>query len=484
MKVGVKAFTEVINKISNITSGDKQVPGVLLDLSENQLDICYSDGHKSFTQRVEVQTEEGDKLGKIVVDFAQLQRAVATCQPYGKIVVTDISITYGENTITLSVEQVYKEVGEDGNITKEQKVAEKKIDLAWKEPDADMRAAILTRMDYNSIFESDTKPDEYKKDELIEALNKTSTEKSKVVYFSGKTQSVFVQNQAHLTAVPISKVKELTDEEKDAIRGELTEAGTFTDEAYAKAINDEENRIHYSLAMDTKNARIITSVFNSIEADTIYVVSKDKFISMYVDTDTEHIGFWFEMAMASKAHTGAFERYNSLKYSSYQVLFLKDVLVDSVESALKATSSEKVALQFLETEDGIVLMLNASSSQKSIADSYKVIPDNIVDPTKDLISKSFNVSLQVISDMLKQLKTDFVALDFDCGENGVNCIRLAEVDYPKIEEEFKKAREKTKELCAQQAIPFDPASTPTPVELKLEYRIRVIKTRQFTMLAK
>ena len=47
---------------------------------------------------------------------------------------------------------------------------------------------------------------------------------------------------------------------------------------YAKAINDEENRIHYSLAMDTKNAKIITSVFNSIEADTIYVVSKDKFI--------------------------------------------------------------------------------------------------------------------------------------------------------------------------------------------------------------
>ena len=53
-----------------------------------------------------------------------------------------------------------------------------------------------------------------------------------------------------------------------------------------------------------------------------------------------------------------------------------------------------------------------------------------------------------------------------------------------MKEEFAKAREKTKELCAQQAIPFDPASTPTPVELKLEYRIRVINTKQFTMLAK
>ena len=482
MKVAVKAITEVVNKISNITSGDKQVPGVLFSLSENQLDVCYSDGHKSYIQRVVVTTEEGDRLGQVVIDFAQLQRAISNCQPYGRVAVDEINIKYNEGTLSISAEQEYVYVENDNEVR--QKAGTKKMDIPWKEPGADMRASILTRMNYESIFESDTKPDEYKKDELIEALNKASSEKNKIIYFSGKTQSIFVQNQAHLTAIPISKLKELTDEDCDTIRGELTEAGTFTDEAYTKAVNDEMNRIDYSLAINTQNAKAITSVFNGISADTIYVVSKDKFVSMYVDTEDEHVGFWFEMAIASKAHTGAFERYNSLGYKSYQTLFLKDVITNAVESALKATSSEKVSLKFEETEDGKALVVNASSSQKSISDVYNVVAMEITDPTNDIMSKVFNVSLQVVADMLKQLKTDLVALDFDCGENGVTCIRISEVDNNKRIEARGNARKKTEELCAQQAIPFDPASTPTPVELVLGCRDEMIVAKQFTMLAK
>jgi len=484
MRVAVKAITDIINKISNITSGDKQIPGVMFNLSENQLDVCYSDGHKSFVQRLGVTTEETDRIGQIVVDFSQLQRAIMNCQPYGRVSVDEIVITYNESTLNISAEQVYVYTdGADGTEVR-QKAGNKRMDIPWKEPGADMRASILTRMDYESIFESDTTPDEYSKDELIDALNKTSPEKGKVIYFSGKTQSIFVQNQAHLTAIPISKLKELTSEDLDTIRGEMTDAGTFTDEAYAKAINDAQNRIHYSLAINTQTAKAITSVFNGISAETIYVVSKDKFVSMYVDTDTEHIGFWFEMAIASKAHTGAFERYNSLGYRSYQTLFLREVITNAVESALKATSSEKVAMQFVETEDGISVTLNASSSQKSISDVYNVVAREVTDPTKDLLSKSFNVSLQVIDDMLKQLKTDLVAFDFDCGENGVTCVRISEIDTEKRREARMAAREKTKELCAQQAIQFDPNSTPTPVELVLDCRKDMIVAKQFTMLAK
>lgn len=485
MKVAVKAITEVINKISNITAGDKQIPGVLFSLSENQLDVCYSDGHKSFIQRVAVTTEEGDKIGSVAVDFAQLQRAIMNCQPYDRIAVDEISIKYNDNTLGIKAEQIYREVGEDGSIAREQKVAEKKMNIPWKEPGSDMRSSVLTRMNYESIFEAEGKTDEYNKDELIDALNRTTSEKNKTIYFSRKTQSVFVQNQAHLTAIPISRLKELTDEEKDTIRGELTEAGTFTDEAYKSAIDSAQNRINYSMAINTQHAKAITSVFSGISADTIYVLpTEQKFVKMFVDTEDEHIGFWFELAQSSKAHTGAFERYSSLGYKSYQTNFLRAVLVNSVESALKATNSEKVAVQFKETENGIALIVNAESSQKSIADAYDIVADDIIDPTHDLTAKTFNISLNVLSDMLKQLKTNLVAFDFDCGENGVNCIRISEIDDIKLGEEYIKARQRTEELCKQQAVPFDANSTPTPVELKLDYRNRILNVKQFTMLAK
>ena len=116
MKVSVSSITSAVNKINDITSGDKQIPGVLLDLSDGLLKVCYSDGHKSFTENVSVETEETDKIGGVVVDFSQLKRAVDNCQPSGIIKIDEITFEYKERVITVSADQKFNEVDENGSV--------------------------------------------------------------------------------------------------------------------------------------------------------------------------------------------------------------------------------------------------------------------------------------------------------------------------------------------------------------------------------
>ena len=489
MKVSVSSITSAVNKINDITSGDKQIPGVLLDLSDGLLKVCYSDGHKSFTENVSVETEETDKIGGVVVDFSQLKRAVDNCQPSGIIKIDEITFEYKERVITVSADQKFNEVDENGSVVASRKLGKKSMDLAWTEPGSDMKSSILLRMKYDDIFESDGVDDELDKKEFLDALGRTSVEKGKQIYLSTKTQTIFVANQAHVTSVPISKGKTLTQEEMDAIRAELTEAGTFTEDAYNETIKKAENRMHYAVVMTQNIAKAVIGVFSKVSSDKVYLHTKDKFCSIFVDTEDEHIGFWFEMSQASKAHIGSLERYNSLRYQTYQTSFLREFLASNVKSALNATKSEKVTFEFaISEETGMMeLVMSAGSSAASVSDTYRTALSTVLDPEGTLVGKKFTVSLKVFSDMLDQLKTDNVALDFECTE-GATCIRLAELDFNKEQEEYKKARELTKKNCEAQGIEFrdlnEDNPTPTPVELRWGYRLKTLNVKQFTMLGK
>lgn len=495
MRVSVSKITSAINKINDITSGDKQIPGVMLDLSENLLKVCYSDGHKSFIEHIDVETEETDKIGAVVVDFTQIKRAIDNCQPSGIIKIDEIVFEYKEKVITISADQTFSAFDSEGNEIGSQKMGKKSMDLAWVEPGSDMKSSILLRMKYDDIFESDGVDDEFDKKELLDALGRTSVEKGKQVYLSTKTQTVFVANQAHVTSVPISKGKKLNQEELDTLRAEMVEAGTFTEDAYKEAVNKAENRMHYAVVMTQAIAKSVIGVFGKVSSDKVYLHTKDKFCSIFVDTEDEHIGFWFEMAQASKAHIGSLERYNSLKYQSYQTSFLREFLANNVKSALNVTKSEKVTFEFAVSEETGMpeLVIAAGSSAASVSDTYRTALSTMLDPENTLMGKKFTVSLKVFSDMLDQLKTDNVTLDFECTE-GATCIRLAELDLAKETEKYNEARNKTKELCVAQGIEFiskedaerDPEKkpTPTPVELRWAYREETLNVKQFTMLAK
>lgn len=491
MKLGISKITSAINKIYDLTSGDKSIPGVLFrpNKEENKLSVCYYDGHKAFVEEIEAVYEDNDKLDDFVVDFDKIHRAILNCQPSGIIKVSEVEFKFiSDSIVRVSAEQFMEVADGDGNVSGTRKMANKKIDLKYVNANADMKSSLLTRMKYDTIFEPDDSTDEYDKSEFIDALGKTSIEKNKNIYISANVQQMFVSNQAHVTAVPV-KGFEVTLEDMDNIRAELVEKNQFTEEKYQEEIKNYRNRVHQSVVLGQSVAKSLIGILNKCKADKVLLHKRDKFCNLMIDTDEEKVGIWFEMPVASKAALGALERYNSLGYKTYQMMFFREFLDNNIKSALNATKSEKVVFSFEDTEiedavSDIDLVIGSANSVSSMTDVYRVNPDDYISLQDDLKTKTFSVSLKVFSDMLSQLKTEYVALDINIGEADSICIRLAEVDREKMAEEYVKAREKTAEICSANGVEFDPNSTPTDVETKLNYRVNILKTKQYTMLAK
>ena len=492
MRLEIGKITNVLNKIGDLVAGDKTPPGVLLDISENTLKVCYTDGHKAFVEKFEVQTEENDRMGQMVVDLDMIRRAVSNCQPSGIIKTDDLVISFNEKTITVSADQYYDETDADGNVTSSATVAKKAMNVLWFTPDANMKVSILTRMDYNSIFEADGY-DVYDKKELIEALNKTSVEKGKLIYLSAKTQTVFVNNQAHATAVPLSKGDELSEDDKTAIFAEVQEAnpelaGEELTAKYNEVLANKVKRVTYSVVLGQQHAKALIGILSKTSADKVQIFTRDKCANVFIDTDEETVGVWLEMPMASKAHTAALDRYNSLGYTTYQLMFMKDFFMDAIKSAATSSksASDKVKVVFGTDSEGYrTLEFRAGSSAASIDDKYSVRIKDVVDPNGDLEGKEFTMSLTVMTAVVAQLKTKYISLDFEVAADGSVYIRVAEINEEEHGKEYLKAREMTAKLCQEQGIEFDANSTPTPVQLKLGLRTdNVLGARQYTILGK
>lgn len=494
MRVDIKKITNAINKIADLTSGDKTIPGVLIKTIKDEasgtsiLKFCFNEGHKAIVEEIEVETDANDKIDDYVVSFESLKRAIDNCQPSGIICVNDIVFEYLDNNIIrLSADQTMGIRDAEGNIVDYKKMATKKMDLAWEEPGANMKTSLLTRMNYDSIFEpaEGVLCDEYNKSELIDALARVSVEKGKSIYLSSKNQEIFVSNTAHVTAVPVSGF-EFTLEQEDEIRATLSEQGVTDNETVLSKIAERKHRIQQSVVMGQAIAKALIGILNKCTSETIRLHRNDKFCNLIMEEDNEKVGIMFEMVQPSKAQIGALDRYNSLEYKTYQLRFLREFLVNNVKSALNASKNDKTKIKFETSEEtgALNLVISGGNAGASISDVYSVECEDCADINGDITTKEFNISLQVFTDMLAQLKTDYIGLDINVGEGDVVCIRVSEIDTEKLAIEYEKGRALTAQLCAEKGEAFDPAMTPTDINVKLNYRVNTLGTKQYTMLSK
>lgn len=493
MRVNIKKITNAINKIADLTSGDKTVPGVLLKNIKNEdgtgiLRVCFNAGAKALVEEVEVTLEENDLTEDYVVSFESLKRAIDNCQPSGIICVEELVFNYlDDKIIRLSADQTMGIRDAEGNIVDYKKMATKQMDISWEAPGLNIKTSILTRMNYDSIFEpaEGVLCDEYNKAELIEALTKVSVEKGKNIYLSAKNQEIFVSNTAHVTAVPISGF-ELTLEQEDEIRATLSEQGITDNATVLSKIAERKNRIQQSVVMGQNIAKALIGIINKCTSEVVRLHRNDKFCNIIMEEDNEKVGVMFEMVQPSKAQIGALDRYHSFDYKTYQLRFFREFLVNNIKSALNSSKNDKTKIKFEVSEETntVNLIVSSGNAGASIADTYSIACEDCTDINGDITTKEFNISLQVFTDMLSQLKTDYVALDFNIGEADTVCIRVAEIDTNKLATEYAKGRETTAKLCAERGEAFDPAMTPTDTQVKLDYRIDTLGTKQYTMLAK
>lgn len=473
MKIDISAITGVVNKINEVVSGERVVPGIILNICDNELSVYCTVSKKSFVERVECETEEGDVKGKVFITYEQFERAISNCQPSGAIVVREISINFVSSNM-LKVSAVQELLVESDGVSEYRSMAKKEMDINYMLVDGskDQRVVLLNRTNYEAMFESETAPDTWDRTELMNMFNSMSFEKGKVVYMSPKTQKAFVVNTAFTCAVPISS----NEEAIDAVFGAMpTPVANDDNSGNVEDVSDTSRRLTYQIIITAANAKCIASVLSKMKDDTVKMFKKSDFLFVYNENETVAISF--DTAKGSSVHTNNFNTFSSLPYSKYQITFVREFLADSIKSALNSSKSEKIELTFKKSEtniSGYCMVINSSNSGSNINDTYSVELDSVVDTNGTLEGDKITMSLKIFSDMLSQLKSTMVAFDIAEIQSGQMCLRLAELNDDKVYREWKIARHNL-------GIGED---EPTPVEVKIGYRDKTLDTCQYCMISR
>lgn len=442
MIIDIKKITSALAKVSAFAAGEKNVPGVLLDIRENEVHVCYSDGRKSLIEKIDAIVGEGDRQEKIVLNYQRLTSIIASCQPTGRIYTDNIEVIFeGDKTLKIRAEKKIAEQESADSEVSYRTCSVFEQSISWVPAGADMKVAILSRMNYESIFEG-TEVDEWEITELKKKLDKTSSEKGKVVYLSPKYENTFVANTAYLIEMPIKS---------------YTNPMVFTT-AISKSISDILGKIADN---DSVNIHIVDKKYCCI------------------NTADNKVGIWVEMAEPSKVHLDTLGRYKSRGYKSFQLTFIKDILKNVVDSALATDASDKTTLKFGESnlEEGAKeLRIVSNNSGASISNAYNVVCVECLegDPEQKLESLELPISLKVLSEILGKCDNDYVAIDIDVDTTNSKCIRIADVDFAARAEADGEVKERLR---------LD-VDDPTPLAEKMEYRLKTLVTKSYTISAK
>ena len=463
MRVDIKDITGALNMVSCQASGEKTVPGVMLCINENELRVCYSDGHKAFIKKLDAVSEEGDIRGKIVVPYESIIKAIGSLQPSGSIVVRDVKITFNSTVALFEVNYELK-TGDDEGSYKNMGKNVQEVPYVNVETTNDQKAKLLNRMDYDSIF-SATVYDEWDTKELIDVLTTTSKEKSKNIYFSPKSQKAFVVNTSYTCSVPFS-AKETKAED-----------GTVT----------SEKRCNVQIVLGSNVAKSVADILNKLpDTDTyekVFVHIKDGYLCVF--TGDDNVGIYVEQAKGSRVHISSFDRFANMDYTKFQIDFSREFLSNSIKHVVNSSKNEKIVFTFRNSETtpgAIELLVVSQNAGASSNGTFSVLVDgyasNLIensDERENLAGTAFTVNIKAFADMLGQLKKDMVAMDISKDDNGQTCMRLAEIDMDKLGKKWVETR---KELG------IDGTDTPTPVENKMAYRFDTLGTCQYTMIQK
>lgn len=459
MIFNLKEITSILDNIATFTSGDKQIPGVLIDSSDESgiIKIRYSDGKKSFTRDTTGEMEESDTPNRFALNYEQFVRAIGTCKPSSNSIRTEtVQLKFEEKIVKIKAEQ-YLVLGQseldDEDILK--LVSTKELDVPYIIAGSDKRSELLIRARYDDIFDEDG-ADVWNIDEFTTILGKLTGEQGRIAYLVANWKLGFVSNMSYMTVVPINF--------------------------------DFVNNVQ----LHTNTAKALTTILSKIKSDLgneeVYIKYKDdQYIVVF--TEDKKFGLWVDAAKANKMHVSTLKMNQSLEYSTYQINVYRELLTDAIKTALKSTNSDKLAIKFEKTSDpnnsdNLELVIKTANSNASSGNETRILIESYIDANDNITTQEFPISLKVIESMLDKLESEVLAFDINISENGTKTFRLADFNIEKMLEQNKLTRERLglPELTSESIA--DGTAVPTPVEEKLSYRINTIETSQYSIMQK
>ena len=380
MIIELKKLTDAIAKVKSFAQDIKTVPGILLRFGENQMEVCYSDGHKAIIERIETEVEESERIGDIVVNYQVFTDVINNCQPAGVINCDELEITVSDNS-TLIIEAVkYVLVGKgDDEEPVKKPVSKFRQEIKYNLPGSDIRYGVLTRMNYDDIFSADVR-DSWNKGELQNTLSRLSKDEAKVCYCSSQLKAAFAVNLNHTVFIP---------------KEELENCG---------------------FSLSAKLAKYIVEILNKLESDEVLVaVEERRYCKM--TTPDEKVGIWFEMSPASRVDLDTLKSYESKAYAQYQIVFNRYALQDAVKCAIASDNTESTSMSFVDSEDGLVVSIVRGRTD-SKAKEFAIIAEEYKDNTGKLMDTTVPISLKAFSSILDNCSGPYLLVDINDDETG------------------------------------------------------------------
>lgn len=418
-----------LNQIQTLIGDDKAVPGLLLNIHDSDIDVCFSNGNKTFIKNISKQTEDNDISGIVVFNFKAFKTAIDACEPIGIIETKSIQIVADtEASVKIVAEKViplFKDGEKVGS--KVASVVEQRVGFDPEEKAKNnVKLAVLFREKYDLLkpfddeyisekyagmeLDSGLRPmtfseweenrDEWDKDELCTILTKLSSEKGKIMYISPRTKLSFVQNTSTNVSIPVKS--------------------------------------------DIKHINVLPTMVSKGLADTISKQPEDKIYTHMIDkhkmafvTEDAKFAVMVTNLVPDKNQIAGFNAVTSKQYTNCMVNLNKDVMLSTFKGAKVATATDKVELKITadKDEDGkakeLKLTLEITNSGSSTSNKYDLMPEFfIIDD--EFTELSLNVNLQTMIDAINRTDSEYITLDIHNTKS--KAIRVAGIDTKKMTE--------------------------------------------------
>lgn len=383
-----RSIINAINCIKPILDMSNQAAlgNVLFHFGEagTTLSLRYNDNKNSIAVNIPVVIEDGDFTQDIVVNYKQLSDVLSLCVS-GQLKVDDFKMTVNPDKHTMRVSCVKKFAYTVGDEVVEKPTSKFEQDINYYEPESSMKYALLTRMDYGQMFNSEG--ESWSIDTLKTILSKLAIEKTKPVSISSQKNIAFVNTFSFASVMPL-------------------------------------NNVQTSLIIPYAAAKALITILSKVDKDSIIIgrTEDDKFVNI---TDGETIGIQFPMGSVSKIDVSTISAYAENTYSDYKLKFIREAFINIVDAIIATDKSDSHTLKFAENEEGeLVMTLGSTNTEKS--NTYSIVVSGKVDNREEVLNLEIPISIKIIKDMLSLCEQPYVTFYMSKGDR--NRLRIGDLD--------------------------------------------------------
>lgn len=386
MKLDLNKFTNANSNIEILTKDINSKQYIMLDIQEDCVKVCYSDGRISYIESVEGNPEDGDTVNKVVVELSGLLQKLNVCKVKAPMQVDPLQLQVsGEDSLALRcVKYIDKAVRDEngeyvddgtGQVQTERlDTNEINTQMKYHQITATVKFSATTKMDYDSIFSGEDWVT-CEVSEFRNLLNKLSkTDGARDCYISPKKKAGFSVGTAYTVVLPL-------------------------------------NFEGVACSLGVSAVKKLYNVLSKVKEDKINVATEQSQF-LKIATDSQDMGMVFEQSPVIKQQLATLGTFEGMDYSGQGLEFYKAVLADMVDGTVAVSGAEtETALRF-RVDGNLVKGDTVKKGTGNGIDSFSVTASKVIGDITQFADYQVELSFNVLKTILGNCDGDYVEFGF------------------------------------------------------------------------